>query len=222
LKEPVVKNLLVAAIVTMTLGVTSLASAQAPDRGVAVVDLKYIFDNFPLFLQEKEKVDVEIKAAEGVVTADKNNVEQLKAERDRSKKGTPDYNARDEQFTRAQIELGAKVQQTRRKFVEREANLYLQAYKTIVAQVEEYAVRQGYSMVLRYNKDLLGDDDVGDARKVALQLNKPVVWIRPNNPQNVYDANNRDITNAVLAILKQRYGDGAARQAPSVPSRTPR
>ena len=95
------KSFLVAAIVTMTLGATSLASAQTPDRGVAVVDLKYIFDNFPLFLAEKKKVDAEIQAAEADVTADKNNVEGLKKSRDDCKKGTPDYNARDAQFTRA-------------------------------------------------------------------------------------------------------------------------
>src|SRR5205085_9731780 len=116
------------------------------------------------------------------------------------------YNNRDAQFTRAQMEQGAKVQQTRKKSAEREANLYFQAHKTIVAQVEEYAKAMGYSLVLRYNKDLL--DDESDARKVALQLNKPVVWIRPNNPQDVYDANNRDITGAVLALLKRRYGEG--------------
>ena len=107
------------------------------------------------------------------------------------KKGSGDYNARDVQLTRAQTELTFKVQQTRKKFVEREADLYFKAYKTIVAQVEEYAQHMGYSMVLRYNKELLAEDDGTDARKVALQLNKPVVWIRPNTSQ-LYDPNNRD------------------------------
>jgi Skp family chaperone for outer membrane proteins len=219
LKEPVVKkSLLVAAFVLTTLGVTSLASAQAqPDRGVAVVDLKYIFDNFPWFKAQKDQVDGEIKAAEAEVAAEKKNVEQLKDERDKCKKGTADYQARDTQFTRAQIELGAKVQNTRKRFVEREANLYLNAYKTIVAQVEEYAKHMGYSMVLRYNKDLLTDEMEGDPRKVAVQLNKPVVWIRANNPQNIYDPNNRDITIGVLEVLKQRYGAGANHQPHSVP-----
>jgi Skp family chaperone for outer membrane proteins len=218
----VVKNsLLVAAFVTMTLGVTSLASAQGQaqpqvDRGVAVVDLKYIFDNFPYFLAEKKKIDDDIKLAEAGVTADKKNVEDLKTARDACKKGMPDYINRDAQLTRAQTELTIKVQQTRKQFVEREANAYFNSYKIIVAQVEEYAKWAGYSMVLRYNKDLLDEGD--DARKVALQLNKPVVWIRPNSNQ-LHDQNNRDITNGVLEVLKQRYGDGTARQPASVPQR---
>src|SRR5262245_12331556 len=113
----------------MTLGVTSLASAQGQaqpqiDRGVAVVDLKYIFDNFPYFQEEKKKIDAAIKLAEGEVAADKKNVEQLKEARDNCKKGMPDYIARDAQLTRAQTELTIKVQQTRKQFVEREANAY--------------------------------------------------------------------------------------------------
>jgi Skp family chaperone for outer membrane proteins len=214
------KSLLVAALVTMTLGVTSLAGAQnRVDRGVAVVDLKYVFDNFPIFLQEKQKVDGEIKAAEAEVTAEKKRVEELKAQRDNCKRGTPDYTARDTQLTRAQTELSIKVQQTRKRFVEREANLYFQAYKLILATIEEYATYQGYTMVLRYNKDLLGEGEDTDARKVALQLNKPVVWILANNPQNIYDPANRDITYAVLESLKRKYGDGVARQPGSVPKR---
>jgi outer membrane protein len=220
----VVKNsLFVAALVTMTLGVTSLATAQNQgqppiDRGVAVVDLKYIFDNFPYFQEEKKKIDAAIKAAEGEVTTDKEQLEQLKKARDQCKKGMPDYIARDAQVTRAQTELSIKVQQTRKQFVEREANAYFNAYKIIVAQVEEYAKFYGFSMVLRYNKDLLDPDETTDARKVALQLNKPVVWILPNSNQ-VHDPNNRDITNGVLTVLKQRYGDGTARQAPGVPKK---
>jgi hypothetical protein len=113
------------------------------------------------------------------------------------------------------------VQNTRKRFVEREANLYLNAYKTIVAQVEEYARHMGYSMVLRYNMDLRTEDLEGDPRKVALQLNKPVVWIRDNNPQNIYDPNNRDITMGVLEVLKQRTV-GARPAGGAVPQRTPR
>jgi Skp family chaperone for outer membrane proteins len=219
LKEPVVKkSFLVAAIVMMTLAVSSSARAQGQvDRGVAVVDLKYIFDNFPLFLAEKEKVDKDIKAAEDEVVAEKKNLETLKTQRDECKKTSPEYASRDAQLTRAGTELQVKVTQTRKRFVEREATLYMQAYKTIVAEVGDYAAQRGYSMVLRYNKDLLGDpDDAGDARKVAQVLNKPVVWIRPNT-QNIYDPNNRDITNGVLEVLKQRYQGVGAAQRPGVP-----
>ncbi len=215
------KNTLsVAALVTMTLGVTSLASAQSQvDRGVAVVDLKYIFDNFPFFLAEKQKIDDDIKKADTDLTAEKQTVEQLKVERDKCRKGTPDYFTRDAQLTRAQTELSVKVQTTKKKFVEREANLYFNAYKTIVQQVESYSLHQGYSLVLRYNRDLLDTEEASDARKVALQLNKPVVWLKPNSTQ-LYDPNNRDITNAILEVLKQRVrSDGrqppAGRRAPA-------
>jgi Skp family chaperone for outer membrane proteins len=217
------QSLLVAAMVTMTLGVTSRASAQNQaqiDRGVAVVDLKYIFDNFEYFKGEKAKIDNDIKLAEAEVATEKKNVEQLKDHRDLARKGTPEYINRDAQLTRAQTELTVKVAQTRKKFVEREANLYFTSYKIIVAQVEEYANWAGFSMVLRYNKDLLDSGEETDARKVALQLNKPVVWIRPNSNQ-LYDQNNRDITAGVLDALRRRMQrpEGATRQAPGVPQR---
>lgn len=219
------KNLsFVTAFVTTAL-VASLASAQAPsqiDRGVAVVDLKYIFDKFPWFTQQKEQVDNEIKAAEAEITADKKHLEELKAERDKCRKGTPEYTARDAQFTKAQIELGAKVQQTRKRFVEREANIYFNAYKHIVAEVEAYASHMGYSMVLRFNKDVLTEGEEGEARKVALLLNKPVVWLKANNPNNIYDPANRDITQGVLEMLIRRTNVSATSRAPAVPVRPTR
>ncbi len=215
-------TLFVAALVTMTLGVTPKASAQGQaqiDRGVAVVDLKYIFDNFPWFTAEKQRIDDDLKKAETEMQAEKTAAEQLKAKRDECRKGTPDYVTRDQQLIRAQTELNVKIQTTRKKFVEREANLYFNAYKTIVAQVESYAAYYGYSLVLRYNKDLLDADESSDPRKVALALNKPVVWTKPNTAQ-LHDPNNRDITNGVLEVLKQRYQPAVgARQAPGVPQR---
>jgi Skp family chaperone for outer membrane proteins len=189
---------------------------QVVDRGVAVIDLRYIFEKYPRFQEAKAVIDNDVKAEEEAIKGQKAQLESVKKQRDEARRGTTDYERLDGQLTQLQVSLQARIQQSRKRFMEREAFAYANAYKEIVQEVDGYARSRGFSMVLRFNNDVLNDDEVTEVREVAKQLNKPVVWIIPNVPETndpnwVFDQRNRNITPAILEILKRRYpGAGAA------------
>lgn len=200
----------------------AFAQGQAVDRGVAVIDLRFIFEHYPRFKELKAVIDNDVKLEEEAIKTLKAQLESTKKLRDEARRGTTDYERLDGQLTQQQVNLQARVQQSRKKFMEREASIYANAYTEIVQEVDVYATHYGFSMVLRFNNDVLNDEERGEVREVAKHLNKPVVWLRRNNPQNHYDANNRDITPAILDRLSKRNPPtGAANNSPTGVPRGP-
>lgn len=191
---------------------------QRIDRGVAVVDLKYIFDNYPRFTQAKEAMQNQVTRAEADVKTYKARVEQEIKRRDNYHPGQARYVEIDAHVTRMKIELQSMFTTQKKRFLQQEAEIYFTAYQEIVQQVAEHAMRLGYSIVFRFNGEMLRHGH--NVRKVAKHLNKPVVWLRPNNRENIYDPNNRDITEAVLKILKQRTVARNEPQPRGVPTRS--
>jgi len=229
-KEPVVKKpILLAACVALLLGLTyylgtthsTSARAQVRpsniDRGVAVVDLKYIFDNYPRFKYLKEQMDDKVKRAEANVKGYKLQLEKKIKLRDEFPRGSARHDEIDSIVTKMRIELASLFTEQKKKFIRLEASIYFTAYKEIVQQVAKYAGDCGYSIVFRFNSAMLRDDH--DVRKVAKHLNKPVVWHRPNS-RHLYDPSNRDITKAVLNILKDRTTVRQNQVRGGVPTRT--
>jgi Skp family chaperone for outer membrane proteins len=221
------KPILLAACATLCAGLGFQSAAQAQsqvDRGVAVIDLRYIFEHFPRFQEAKAAIDADVKGQENEIRARKEKLEDLKKRRDALRRTSTEYETLDNQLTRESAEFQAELQKQRRRIMGREAQAYYTSYKEIVQEVEQYAKSRGFSMVLRFNNDLLTEEEIIDVKEVAKQLNKPVVWLipnisDPNNPNAIFDPRNRDITPAILAILKHKYPGTANRTAPSVPQR---
>jgi Skp family chaperone for outer membrane proteins len=223
------KPILLAVCAALSAGLAfSSAKAQnqpVVDRGVAVIDLRYIFEHYPKFQELKASIDADVKSQEADIKARKERLETLKKQRDSHRRVSTEYESLDNQLTRESADFQAHITNERKRIMAREATAYYTAYKEIVQEVALYAELRGFSMILRFNNDLLQEDEKGDVKEVAKHLNKPVVFLKPNlndpnNPNSIFDPRNRDITPAILAILKHKNpGSGTAPQRATVPTR---
>lgn len=202
------KLLLSAAIVGLALPSTALAQGQAQPfgaapaaqpaasaghgvnaakYGVAVVDISFIFKNYPGFTSQIEGLKTEMEAADGKLKADRDRVVQMEEQRNALKAGSPEFKQLDEQLAHLKAEFQIKQGTVRRDFLEREAKVYYQTYMDVSTAVKSYATQHGIGMVLRFNGDAIDPSQREDVMRAIMQ---PIVH-----------QNNIDITPDVLAVL---------------------
>ncbi len=185
MKKPVLLALATAAI--------CLTAAREAQAQVAIIDLKYIFDNHIRFKQMTEEMRRSVQAAEADITARRDRINSLIKQLEGVKKGTPDYKQLEDEITQQKADLNALVSNTKREFMRREAKIYYIIYQEIVQEVKYFAEQQRLTLVIRFNGETI---DESDPDIVAKHLHKQVVWHHPNI----------DITGIILETLNQRRG----------------
>ncbi len=175
--------------------------ANAAKYGIAVVDISFIFKNYPGFTGQIEALKTEMEAADGKLKADRDNLVQMEERRNTMKPGSPEFKQLDEQLAHLKAEFTIKQGTIRRDFLEREAKVYYQTYMDVSQAVKSYATQHGIGMVLRFNGDAIDPAQREDVMRAIMQ---PIVH-----------QNNIDITPDVLLLLGVdiRNGGGAARAA---------
>jgi Skp family chaperone for outer membrane proteins len=171
------------------------AGANAPRYGIAVVDISYIFKNFPAFTSAIEALKKEMEAADGQLKADRDRLAQMEEQRNALKPGTPDFKRLDEELARQKADFSIKQGTIRRDFLEREAKIYYQTYTQVSYAVNQFASGNNIGMVLRFNGDQIDPAQREDVMRAIMQ---PIVY-----------QNNIDITPDVLAVLNRGGATGA-------------
>ncbi len=161
--------------------------ANAAKYGIAVVDISFIFKNYPGFTSQIEGLKAEMEAADGKLKADRDRLVQMEEQRNTLKPGSPEFKQIDEQLAHLKAEFQIKQGTVRRDFLEREAKVYYQTYMDVSAAVKSYATQHGIGMVLRFNGDAVDPAQREDVMRAIMQ---PIVH-----------QNNIDITPDVLAVL---------------------
>jgi Skp family chaperone for outer membrane proteins len=174
--------------------------ANAGKYGVAVVDISYVFKNYPGFTAEIEKLKKEMEAADGQLKADSERLVQMQQQRDTLKPGSEDFKKIDEQLAREKADFSIKQGTIRRDFLEREAKIYFTTYNRVSEVVKYVATQHGIGMVLRFNGDPIDPQQREDVMRAIMQ---PIVF-----------QNNVDITPDVLTLLTRQSGGAAAAAAP--------
>ncbi len=175
-------------------------SANAGKYGVAVIDISYIFKNYPGFTAEIEKLKKEMEAADGQLKADSERLVQMQQQRDTLKPGSDDFKKVDEQLAREKADFSIKQGTIRRDFLEREAKIYFSTYNRVSEVVKYVATQHGIGLVLRFNGDPIDPQQREDVMRAIMQ---PIVF-----------QNNVDITPDVLTLLTRGQAGAAAAAAP--------
>jgi Skp family chaperone for outer membrane proteins len=203
-----VRKLLASAVLGLTLLTTGSAAAQqAPAQsaaaapafganagrfGVAVVDISYIFKNYPGFTAEIEKLKKEMEGADGQLKADRDRLVAMEQQRDALKPGSNEFKQLDEELARQKADFSIKQGTIRRDFLEREAKIYYSTYLRVSEAVKFVAERNNIGMVLRFNGDPIDPQQREDVMRAIMQ---PIVF-----------QNNVDITPEVLTMLGRSSG----------------
>jgi Skp family chaperone for outer membrane proteins len=195
-----VRKLISAAVIGLICSQAGLAQAQqaaapaTPPHGanatrynIAVVDISFIFKNYPGFTSQIDALKTEMEAADGKLKADRDTVMRMEEQRNTLKPGSPEFKQLDEQLAHLKAEFQIKQGTIRRDFLEREAKVYYSTYMDVSNAVRTYATQHNIGMVLRFNGDAI---DPGQREDVMRAIMQPIVH-----------QNNVDITPDVLAVL---------------------
>jgi Skp family chaperone for outer membrane proteins len=167
-------------------------SANAGRYGMAVVDISWIFKNYPKFTGQIEMLKTEMKTADDSLKSIVDGLTQMEQKRDAMKPGSAEFKQIDEELARQKAEFSIKQGTVRRDFLEREARIYYSTYMEVSAAVKAVAERNNIGMVLRFNGDPIDPQQREDVMRAIMQ---PIVF-----------QNNVDITPDVLALLNRGAG----------------
>ncbi|MCA9261405.1 MAG: OmpH family outer membrane protein [Planctomycetales bacterium] len=165
------------------------ASANASRFGIAVVDISYIFQNYPKFTRTMESMKTEMTTAEDSLKSERDRVQKMEEHRNTLKPGTDDFKRLDEELARQKADFNIKAGAIRRDFLEKEAQVYYQTYLEVSQVVNSFARNNNIGLVLRFNGDQI---DPSRREDVLRAINQPIMF-----------QNNIDITPDVLALLSR-------------------
>ncbi len=181
-------------------GTTQQSSARN-GTSVAVVDIKYIFDNHQRFKdamdaikRDYESFEAQVRETESIL---RKKIEELKA----VTPGSDPFKQLEEEIaqTRTQVQLDISRKQKTR--VEEEAKVYHRAYQEIEQQISKFADRYGIDLVLQFST-------------IEIDPSKPDTVVRGLNRLVVYQRN-LNITKYVLDELNRVPAGGVTGGIPA-------
>jgi Skp family chaperone for outer membrane proteins len=189
--------LCVAAACCATFGGLSTASAQAPGaasaavpaapKQVVVIDIAKVFKEFGAFNAEMESMKAEVDAYEEYLKGKQTELQALVEARGKFTANSPEYKAKDQEILQIQSQTSVEATTKRKEFMEREAQIYFAHYVIILQTIDEFAARNGITLVLRYNSEPI---DRTNRQSIQQGVNNAIVFQR-----------SCDITNFVIKTL---------------------
>ena len=165
------------------------ASAPVANHGLAVIDVKYILENYSRVKAATDQFNRDFEDTGARFKKEKENINKKVEKIKTFKPGTPEYKKLEEEITQNDSDLKVKASLQQKEFAERESRIYLTAYQEISQQVKTYADRNGIALVLRFNG---APPDPNNREAVQAELFKMVLY-----------QNGIDITGPVLQELNR-------------------
>jgi Skp family chaperone for outer membrane proteins len=201
-------------------GVPQGATTQAPSKpgtSVAVVDIKFIFDNMQNFKtamdrirQENEEFEAHVRETETVL---RKKLEELKA----MTPGTEPFQRLEEEIAKTRTQVQLDINRKREQRMQDEARIYHRAYQDVERTIASFAQRYGFDLVLQYST---AEIDPNKPDTVIRGLNRLVVYQdRLNITKYVLDELNRAAPAAPAGVTAPNRPAAGVRTAtpPAVP-----
>jgi Skp family chaperone for outer membrane proteins len=151
----------------------ALPGSNASRFSVAVVDISFVFKNYPQFTQQIEALKKEMETADGQLKEDRDRIVALEDQRNTLKVGSEQFKQLDEQIAQQKAQFQIKQGTVRRDFLEREAKVYFQTYNVVSDAVKHFAQQNNIAMVLRFNGDPIDPNQREDVMRAIMQ---PIVF----------------------------------------------
>ncbi len=164
-------------------------SAQPPS-GVAFLDITKVFKSHSRFNELMADLKADETKAETAMKGEVDYVNRLMEDLKLAKPGTEEFSTREQEIARRRADMNVRIQLQRKEFLVREAKIYNQVYQELAKVVEEFAVANGISTVLRVSSDQV---DPNDPQAVLQNINRQVIYFNRS----------LDITGAILDRLNR-------------------
>jgi Skp family chaperone for outer membrane proteins len=175
------------------------SGANAPRFGIAVVDISFLFQQYPKFTSSMEALKAEMKAADEALTKARDAIVQREQQRDREfKPGSEEFKRLDEQIAHDKAEFQIKTGTLRRDIADKEAKIYFETYTDISGAIATYARSNNIGLVLRFVGDQVDPEQQKDIMRAV--------------SQQILFQNNIDITPHIRDILFASSGQAQRTQ----------
>jgi Skp family chaperone for outer membrane proteins len=178
-----------------TLPAQNRPAAAATGQSIAVIDIGAVFKGHLRFKAMTDKWKEDVLAAEKAFKSEGETLNKSAKQLQDLRPGSPDYKKLEEELTKQQSDLNARMSLQKKAFMEREAKIYYAIYQEIQDEVKYYAEAKGVAMVVRHDSAPI---DPNNRNSVMAGINKTVLYQQPG----------LDITNVILNELNRRAGNG--------------
>ena len=189
-KSTAISVAFVATILAVTARPTSAQQGPVGTK-VAVIDIAVVFENHQRFKDQMEDIKKDIEAFEAYIRAKR---KELATEGEKLKDfepSSPEYKRIEQSLASRSADLQVEMQLKRKGFLEREAQVYHEAYTEVVNHVSRFANQYGFGLVLRFNSKKI---DPTKRDSVLQGVNRAVVYQnRLNITQPIIDNLNRSL-----------------------------
>ncbi len=168
-----------------------LSAASAAWAQIAVLDLRYVFDNHQRYKQQVEQLRQRVQAAEAELNKQREHLRKLVRERDKYKVDSAQYKQLDAEIARMRANVEAQFRLQQKDFLREEARIQLQIYNEIQAEVRAFAQRHRLTLVIQFNGR---QPKNATPREVVRYVNRLVVYHHPGI----------DITQQIVQALNAR------------------
>jgi Skp family chaperone for outer membrane proteins len=170
---------------------------------VAIVDIGYIFKNYPIFDQEMKQLKAAFDQADQETQAEQRKLQTQKEALAQFAQTSPEYKKREEDLSRAVAELQITVNGKKKTLAEQEAGIYFRVYKSVENEIAIFAQQNRIDLVFRFSSDEMKSDN---PNSIMQGVSKPIVYYNRGN----------DITLAVLERLNRGQGPRSTGAGPSI------
>lgn len=165
------------------------ASAERHGTSVAVVDIKFIFDNHQRFKNAMDEIKKDYDAFEAGVRETETSLRKKLEELKGRPPGSEEFQRLEEEVAQTRSKVQLDIGRRQKQRVEAEALVYHNAYKEVEEKIKAFADRYGIDLVLQFSSTEI---DPSKPDTVIRGLNRQVVFQRNLNiTQYILDELNR-------------------------------
>ncbi|MGD0898922.1 MAG: OmpH family outer membrane protein [Thermoguttaceae bacterium] len=142
-------------------------AAAAPP--VAVVDIAKIFKAHPRFKAEMEQMKADVDKVKQDFRKEAESLNKMAETLQGYRPGTPEYNGLEKDLATKRSDLQARMQQTEREFVLRDAKVHYNVYTEIMQEVQYCCQANGIAVAINYNSEQIHPDIPDDVLRAIRQ-----------------------------------------------------
>jgi Skp family chaperone for outer membrane proteins len=175
--------------ILFSLGLAAPQASAQTGTNVAVIDIPYIFKNFTRFKQSIDDIKKDIDDYKTYVNDQQKRLREEASKLELYRPGTKEYKDVEETIARTKLEIQLESAKRQKEFMEREAQVYFNAYREVESAVSNFAKRNRIGLVLRYSGEEM---DPSQRDSIMQGVNRMVVYQdRLNITEMILEALNR-------------------------------
>lgn len=172
------------------------ASADPPHK-IGLIDMAYVFKEYKKFKAFRESIKQDIDRSQQQKIEKEKRLLGIQQQMKMLKPESPEYVALEKELIQKKNAYDIFRQDTQRKFLKKESDLYKTIYLDVAQMVQYFAEHYHYTLIIRFNRKSVQEAE--DSKEILAGMNRQIVYYKTKD----------DITLPVLQALNERYAKTA-------------